>query len=48
MNDQPKSGRPVRATHNLNRHRVIKENRHISQTTIVDILNTGLPMSMTL
>lgn len=48
MNDQPQSGRPVRATHNLKRQRVIQENRHISRTTIVDILNTGLPMSMTL
>lgn len=30
------------------RQRVIQENRHISQTTIVEILNTGLPMSKTL
>jgi hypothetical protein len=48
MNDQPQSGKPVSATHNLNRQRVIQENRRISQTTILDILNTGLPMSMTL
>jgi hypothetical protein len=48
MNDQPQSGRPVGATHNLNRQQVIQENRHISQKTKVDILNTGLHMSMTL
>jgi hypothetical protein len=48
MNDQLQSGRPIRATHNSNRQRVIQENRHISQITIADILNTRLPMSMTL
>ena len=48
LNDQPQSGRPISATHNLNRQKVIQENWHISQTTIVEMLNIGLPMSMRL
>jgi hypothetical protein len=45
LNDQPPSGRPASATHNLNRQKVdelIQENRRISQRAIAEKLNIGL------
>jgi len=45
MNDQLQSGRPVIATHYLNRNKVdklLQENQWISQTTITEKLNFGL------
>jgi GH43 family beta-xylosidase len=46
MNNQLQSGKPVIATHYLNRQKVDKcpqENQLISQTTIIEKLNFGLP-----
>jgi len=45
LNDQPTSGRPASANHNLNRQKtdkLIQENWLISQTAIEEKLNTGL------
>jgi len=44
LNDQPCSGRPVTATHYVNRQTIyefIPKNQRISQRTIAEKLNTG-------
>jgi transposase len=45
MNDQPRSGRPVTATHYVNRQKVyecVQKNRRTTQTAIAEMLNIGL------